>query len=251
MTTPPAPSGLVVARSPQIVTGPAPVAAPARLSTTRVLIGQARAHPVWTGFAVGLLALIGYLELWDDGEVRKAIQDWDEAANFLGGEQFGQSLEALLPSAEDWTFDDREAFDKSIMQLTQEIGAIVKALEANSKALAEASEKYRDAIDGLVDALLPILLAVIYSVFLTKLPHTAALGVAIGAAGATATAFIITEVWNNLSALFTAVAAFIHGSSVASFVADSRPGWSDPNKPDPNIRDIVINYNLDPSAYKK
>jgi hypothetical protein len=227
------------------------VAAAARLAPLRVLVAGARQHPVWAAFAVGVLASIGYLALWDDKEVQKAVRDWSEAAKFLSDAQFGASLNAVLPKDEDWTFKDREAFDKSILHLNQEIDAIIKALDANQEALKQVAEKYRDAIDGLIDTLTPILLMVIFGIYLTRIPHTVALGTAIGLAGATATVFIFTELWNNLGTLFSAVAALVRSSGVATFVNESRPGWADPEKPDPNISDIKIDYNLDPSAYRK
>jgi hypothetical protein len=248
MTTPPQP--LFIANASRTITG-THVAAPARLAPLRALAGAARAHWVWTGFAITLTGVLAYLATWDDREVQNALQDWEDAAKFLGGDQFGTALDALMPSDDDWTFDDRDAFDASMQKLKQEVDAIVRALEANKEVLAQVTEKYRDAIDGLVNALIPILLAVIAAIALQAFPPTNALAVAIGVAGATATVFILTELWTNLSALFGAGRAYFNSASAAAFVSESRPGWADPDKPDPNIRDIVINYNLDPSAYRK
>jgi hypothetical protein len=244
------PGGFYLANPSGTVTG-THVAAASRLAPLRNLASAARAQWYWVVVAGALAATIVALERWDDGEVKKALQDWSDAAKFLSGDQFGASLAAAMPKDEDWTFDDRDAFDASMLKLTQEVDALLKALEANKEALAQVAEKYRDTIDGLVDAMVPILVAVIASIVLQAWPHTNPIAVAIGVAGATATVFILTEVWNNLGTLFSTGAAFFRNSSAAEFVMESRPGWADPDKPDPNIRDIVINYNLDPSAYKK
>ena len=232
------------------VTGQVAVRAGARLSPLRALVGAARAHPVYTGIAVGLLLAIGYLETWNDDEVNRSIRDWNDASRFLKGEQFGAALAACIPAAEDWAADDREAFETSMRQLGQEIEALTAAFDRNAELLKEAAEKYQGIIDGLIEALIPILLIVIAAIVLEAFPHTKAFADAVGMVAASITVVILATVWEQLVSLFDALSGAVKGTSAMAFVADSRPGWAAPGQPDPDIDDIVIKWTMDPSAYK-
>lgn len=229
----------------------APVAAASRLAPLRAIALSTRQHPWCAGASAVLIAAIGILSMWNDGEVQKALQEWDDAAKLLGGDQFGAAMAALMPDEDEWTTDDRDAFDASIQQLMQEVDAIVRALETNKEVLAQIVEVFRSAIDGLISALVPILVAVMAAIPLLAFPATNPFAIAVGAAGGTALVFVLTEVWSNISDLVAAARAAFSRTSVAVFADGSRPGWAAPGTPDPNIRDIVINYNLDASAYRK
>jgi uncharacterized membrane protein YdfJ with MMPL/SSD domain len=222
----------------------------ARLSPLRSLATAARGHPIYTAVALGLLVTIAYLETWNDTEVNRSIRDWNEASRFLKGDQFGTALQACIPAADDWSADDREAFETSMRHLEQEIEALTAAFDKNAELLKEAAEKYQAIIDGLVDALTPILLTVIAVIVFSAIPATKAFADAIGLVGASITVVILAMVWEQLMSLFDAVSGAIKGVSAMAFVADSRPGWAAPNQPDPNIKDIVIKWTMDPAAYK-
>ena len=74
--------------------------------------------------------------------MNRSIRDWNDASRFLKADQFGAALQACIPSAEDWTADDRDAFETSMRQLGQEIEALTAAFDRNAELLKEAIEAY-------------------------------------------------------------------------------------------------------------
>ncbi|MEH1098082.1 hypothetical protein [Micromonospora sp. CPCC 205561] len=238
---------ILIANSSGSVVGTHSVAA--QTAPVRSLAGAARANWAWLVGAAFLTAAIVHLETFDNDEVNQSIKEWGDAARFLGGDQFGAALESVIPSSEEWDFDDRDAFDAFVRKLNAEIGALAEALNANKEALTAVRDHFNASIDALVGALVPILIAVIAAVALQAFPATAPLAQAIGVAGLTATAAILGLIFTDIGALFSTVASAFRGNSQYNFVSDSRPGWATGNA-DPDIKDIRIDWVKDPGFYR-
>jgi hypothetical protein len=240
-------SEILIANAAGQVTGTHSVAA--RMLPVRSLASAARGNWVWLVGSVFLLGAIIYLETFDNDEVNKSIKEWGDAARLLGGDQFGAALEEVIPSSEEWDFDDRDAFEVFIRKLKAEINSLSEAFTANKDTLTAARDAFNDAVDALVDALIPILIAVIASIALQAFPPTAALAEAIGVAGMTATAAILALIFSDIGTLFTTIAGAIRGNDRFTFVSDSRPGWASAGT-DPDIKDIKIDWVKDSKFYQ-
>ncbi|SCF38552.1 hypothetical protein GA0074695_6403 [Micromonospora viridifaciens] len=221
----------------------------ATTAPVRTLAGAARANWMWLAFAGVLVATVAYLETFDNDEVNKSIKAWGDAARLLGGDQFGVALAEVPPAADEWDFDDREAFDLFLRKLGAEINSLTEAFNANKETLTAARDAFNDAVSALVEALVPILIAVIASVALQAFPATAPIAEAIGVAGMTASVAILALVFSDIGALFTTIAAGFRGNDRFAFVSDSRPGWA-PTGSDPDIKDIKIDWVKDAKFYQ-
>ncbi|MGC4893727.1 hypothetical protein [Micromonospora sp. DT31] len=240
-------SQLFIANAAGRVTGTVTVAQ--TTAPVRSAAAIARGNWVWITTSAALVAFIIYLESFDNDQVNESIKKWDEAARLLGADQFGAAMAAVSPDAAAWDFDDRDAFDNFLRKLGAEIDSLADAFAANRDILVAARDAYNDAVSGMAQALMPILVAVIASIALQFFPATTALAQAIGIAGMTAAAAVLALVFGDISALLHAVAAAFRTDDRFTFTADSRPGWA-PSGADPDIQDITIDWVRDATFYK-
>lgn len=238
---------ILLANASGAVTGTHTVAA--ATTPVRTALAAARANWMWLVAAGALIVAIGTLETFDDSEVNRSIKAWDDAARLLGTDQFGRALAEVVPPADRWDFDDRDAFDVFLRKLAAEVDSLAEAFVANRDTLTAARDAYHDAVSGLAEALMPILVAVIASVAFQMFPATAPIAEAIGVAGLTATVAILATVFGDIGALLHTVAAGFQGNNRYAFVADSRPGWA-PTGTDPDIKDIALDWVKDDSFYR-
>ncbi|WP_433687864.1 hypothetical protein ACQP0I_03110 [Micromonospora carbonacea] len=238
---------ILIANASGAVTGTHTVAA--TTAPVRGLLPAARANWMWLVGAGFLGVMIAYLETFDNDEVNKSIKEWGDAARLLGTDQFGAALGEVPPSAEEWDFDDRDAFELFLRKLGAEINSLAEAFNANKESLTAARDAFNDAVDALVEALIPILIAVIASVALQAFPPTAPIAEAIGVAGLTVSVAILALVFGDISALFTTVMAGFQHNNRFAFVSDSRPGWAATGT-DPDIKDIKIDWVKDSKFYQ-
>ncbi|MEW2593365.1 hypothetical protein [Micromonospora aurantiaca] len=240
------PPEILIANASGTVTGSVSVAQ--TTAPVRSAAAIAKGNLVWIAASAALIGTILYLESFDNQEVNESIKKWDEAARLLGADQFGAAMAAVPPDAAEWDFDDRDAFDLFLRKLGAEINSLAEAFAANRDTLTAARDAYNDAVSGLAQALMPILVAVIASIALQFFPATTALAQAIGIAGLAATAAILVLVFGEISALLHALMAAFHTDSRFTFSADSRPGWA-PTGADPDIKDIKIDWVRDSKFY--
>ncbi|MEE3919431.1 hypothetical protein V2I01_17200 [Micromonospora sp. BRA006-A] len=239
------PPEILIANASGTVTGSVSVAQ--TTAPVRSAAAIAKGNLVWIAASAALIGTILYLESFDNQEVNESIKKWDEAARLLGADQFG-AMAAVPPDAAEWDFDDRDAFDLFLRKLGAEINSLAEAFAANRDTLTAARDAYNDAVSGLAQALMPILVAVIASIALQFFPATTALAQAIGIAGLAATAAILVLVFGEISALLHALMAAFHTDSRFTFTADSRPGWA-PTGSDPDIKDVKIDWVRDSKFY--
>lgn len=221
----------------------------ARIAPVRGLIAAARGNLIWVAGGVALLTAIAFLETFDNDEVNESIKEWSDAARMLGADQFGAALEEVIPSSDEWDFDDRDAFEVFIRKLKAEINSLAEACAANKDALTSARDAFNDAVDALIDVLTGILIAVIASIALQAFPPTAPLAQAIGIAGLTAAIAVVTLIFADLGTLFSAVGSAFRANDQFAFVSDSRPGWAAVGS-DPGIKDIKIDWVKDSKFYQ-
>ena len=207
------PPEILIANASGTVTGSVSVAQ--TTAPVRSAAAIARGNLVWIAASAALIGTILYLESFDNQQVNESIKKWDEAARLLGAE----------------------------------INSLAEAFAANRDTLTAARDAYNDAVSGLAQALMPILVAVIASIALQFFPATTALAQAIGIAGLAATAAILVLVFGEISALLHALMAAFHTDSRFTFTADSRPGWA-PAGSDPDIKDIKIDWVRDSAFYR-
>ena len=181
--------------------------------------------------------------------MNESIKEWGDAARLLGADQFGAALEEVMPSSDEWDFDDRDAFEVFIRKLKAEINSLAEACAANKDALTSARDAFNDAVDALIDVLTGILIAVIASIALQAFPPTAPLAQAIGIAGLTAAIAVVTLIFADLGTLFSAVWQRLPANDRFAFVSDSRPGWAAAGT-DPGIKDIKIDWVKDSKFYQ-
>ncbi|MER5332117.1 hypothetical protein [Micromonospora sp. NPDC002717] len=236
---------ILIANSSGSVVGTHSVAA--QTAPVRTLAGAARANWVWLVGAGVVIAALIHLESFDNEEISKAVKNWEEAAAYLGGDQFGKAMESVPPSDKEWNFEDREAFDKFVQQLNMEVAALATALTANKDALQGIQEHYNAVIDALCQVLWTILIAVIAAVALQAFPATVPLANAIGVAGLTASLAIIALVFQDIGSLFSTITSSFRGADVHQFTAESKPGFA--TGPDPDIKDIKIDWVQDSGFY--
>ena len=221
-----------------------------RTAPVHSLAAAARGNIGWIGFAALLVAALGYLESFDNDEVNDSIKKWKDAARLLGEEQFGAALEEVIPSADEWDFDDRDAFEAFVRKLNAEINSLAEAFAANAEALTAARDGFNDAVDALIEILIPILISVIAAIALQAFPATAPIANAIGIAGMTATAAVLALTFSDIQALLAAVMTGFRGNDRHAFVSDSRPGWAAAGT-DPGLQDIKIDWVKDSSFYQR
>ncbi|MFU8852262.1 hypothetical protein ACNAW0_14940 [Micromonospora sp. SL1-18] len=241
------PPEIFLANASGAVTGTHTVAA--TTAPVRSAAAIARGNWMWIVFSGILIGSILYLETFDNEEVNQAIKKWGDAARLLGSDQFGAAIAAVPPSDNEWDFDDRDAFDLFMRKLGAEINSLAEAFNANKDTLTSARDAYNDAVSGMAQALMPILVAVVASIAFQFFPATTPLAQAIGIAGLTAASAILVLVFGNIGALLHALAAAFNTSGRFSFVSDSRPGWA-PTGSDPDIKDIKIDWVKDAKFYQ-
>ncbi|MER7416642.1 hypothetical protein ABT346_07615 [Micromonospora peucetia] len=236
---------ILIANSSGSVVGTHSVAA--QTAPVRTLAGAARANWAWLVGAGVLIIAIVHLESFDNDEISKAVKNWGDAAAHLGGDQFGKAMESVPPSAKEWNFEDREAFDKFVLQLNMEVSALADALNANKDALQGLQDHYNAVIDALVAVLTTILIAVIAAVALQAFPPTIPLANAIGVAGLTASMAIIAFVFQDIGSLLSTITSSFRGAEVHQFTTESKPGFA--TGPDPDIKDVKIDWVQDSGFY--
>ncbi|MEU6072898.1 hypothetical protein [Micromonospora sp. NPDC047074] len=229
------------------MTAPTPPPVPAQLAQLRTLIAAARANWVWLAGSAVLLAAIVHLESFDNEEIAKAIKNWDEAAKYLGGDQFGKAMESVPPSAEEWNFEDREAFDKFVQQLGQEVSALAAALTTNKDSLQGLMDHYNGVIDSLNQVLWTVLIAVIASVAIQYIPGGQAVAQAIGVAGLTIAMAVMALVFTEVGSALSTITSSFRGAEAHQFTTESKPGFA--TGPDPDIKDIKIDWVQDSGFY--
>lgn len=241
------PPEIFIANASGTVTGTVSVAE--TTAPVRTAAAIARGNWMWIVFSGILIGSILYLETFDNQEVNEAIKKWGDAARLLGSDQFGAAMAAVPPDPKDWDFDDRDAFDLFMRKLGAEINSLAEAFNANKDTLTSARDAYNDAVSGMAQALMPILVAVIASIAFQFFPATTALAQAIGIAGLTAASAILVMVFGDIGALLHALMAAFNTDSRFAFVSDSRPGWA-PTGSDPDIKDIKIDWVKDAKFYQ-
>jgi hypothetical protein len=227
-----------------------------KVGPLRALNLAARGNLAMIGASVVVAAFIAMLELFDEDKVNRSIQDWRRAELFLVNQDgsfdqaFPRTIADHLPPAA-WTATDRDEFNAFVTHFTNEVVAISTALGLNADALQDVKDAFHQAVDALIIALVPALLAAIASIAMQFFPPTAPAAEAIGIAAAVLAIGEVAVVATYLVNALGAIGASINANKAGHFTSVSRPGDVPPGAKDPDLKDISITWVHDPAYYKK
>jgi hypothetical protein len=229
----------------------------ARIGPLRGLLATARQNwpmLIAAGVAGVLVALLE--ETFDEQKVVQAVQDWKLASKYLLNQDgsFDQAMPNFVSTslpADVWSGQDRVAFDQFVGKFTNEVVAIANALELNADELDKARQAFHDVTTTLLEVLVPVCIICIAVIVMQYFPATAPYAEAVGFAGATITLATVAMVSSDITAALSAVTTGLRGQSVASFAKGAHPGDVSPNAPDPQLKQITIDWSHDQSWYMK